>query len=427
MKIRRVSGKINLEKEFVVNFDVGAEMLTSYAEIKDGGEVYGMEDEFRNRSWEIRERLGQYKRKALEYGYETVRIVCEPTGGYEKRLFDIGRELGCPGCYVNGESVSKFKSVESNDYGKTDQKDPRIISTLAKLGKTLTRREIPEEYARMKMLGAMYAEEDRKQVVVKNHFSDCLKQLFWDGTRPNDFYFMRKLGRTIAVKFKCNPYLMAWLGFSRFSKVVRGEMKIGSRKLEKFWEDVVTSAEHVMPAGQIRILERQVESLYGECERHEARKKEIIAEMLVIYRGTREGNVFAQLKGVVNEKFMAQLIAQTGPLSDFGNIKQLLRYCGLNIAERRSGKYKGKFKITKRGNGLVRKVLFQIAFWNLIGKKRLFGDVYNRDKERLVQGMKAMVSVMRKFMKMILGLFQAGGVFEKDRVFMGESEFHKVA
>ena len=231
----------------------------------------------------------------------------------------------------------------------------------------------------------------------------------------------------MASRFKCSPYLMSGLGYGRFCKIMRCEVKIKKRMLDEFWEDVMTSAKHVMPAEQIRVLERQVESLYGECERHEDRKGEIIAEMLEIYRGTREGKVFAQLKGVANEKFMARLIAQTGPLSDFGNIKQLLRYCGLNIAERRSGKYVGKFKITKRGNSLARKVLYQIAFWNLIGRKRLFGKVYAEDKERLGQGMKAMVSVMRKFMKMLFGLFQSGGIFERDRVFKDESEFRKVA
>jgi hypothetical protein len=41
------------------------------------------------------------------------------------------RRLGHLTAYVNGESVAKLRVVETNDDGKTDRKDPHIISTLA--------------------------------------------------------------------------------------------------------------------------------------------------------------------------------------------------------------------------------------------------------------------------------------------------------
>lgn len=83
---------------------------------------------------------------AQSAGYDGLRIIVEPTGIYHQKLLQIARRLGHQTALVNPESAQKFKVVESNDIGKTDAKDPRVINLLAKYGKTLFDRNIREEY-----------------------------------------------------------------------------------------------------------------------------------------------------------------------------------------------------------------------------------------------------------------------------------------
>ena len=55
-------------------------------------------------------------------------------------------------------------------------------------------------------------------------------------------------------------------------------------------------------------------------------------------------------------------LAFGGDLRKLAHGNQLLRKAGLNLAERSSGKYKGKIKLTKRGNSLLRKHLYFTVF-----------------------------------------------------------------
>ena len=66
-----------------------------------------------------------------------MRVICEPTGQLQNKLLRTARRLGCFTSYVNAESVSKFRMIESNDQNKTDTKDPRVIHTMGKLNKPL--------------------------------------------------------------------------------------------------------------------------------------------------------------------------------------------------------------------------------------------------------------------------------------------------
>ena len=66
----------------------------------------------------------------------------------------------------------------------------------------------------------------------------------------------------------------------------------------------------------------------------------------------------------------AKILAETGPLEQFPHWRALLAYAGLKVRMRRSGKYMGQDKITKKGRVLLRKHLGQAA-WVLARKDRV--------------------------------------------------------
>ena len=97
----------------------------------------------------VREWIRVQLEDAKSHGYTGLRIVCESTSGYHKRLLRIARAGGCETALVSAEQVKAMQVVESNDTGKADWKDPRTMLLLVKLGKTLTDRQLTGEWARV--------------------------------------------------------------------------------------------------------------------------------------------------------------------------------------------------------------------------------------------------------------------------------------
>ena len=124
---------------------------------------------------------------------------------------------------------------------------------------------------------------------------------------------------------------------------------------------------------------------------------------------------------------MAKLVAETGPLRDFTCPEQLMRYAGLNVCRKASGKYVGQSKISKKGRCLLRKILYQIAFSSLIGKGKIYGEFYQKKKKELKIYKKTMVCIMRKFLKMTLGVYKSPIAFDPKRIQICESKYKAVS
>ena len=219
MKITRSAEKINLKHVLDINVDVHKEMLCFYFEL--AGAEYS--DECRNRTSAIERKLRSYHRIARKHGRRTLRIICEPTGQYQNSLFRTARRLGFLTCFVNAEAVAKFRVVESNDTGKTDKKDPRVIGTLGRLNKVLRFRLLAEEYLMLRKLHKIYDEIDVSMTRQRCRISTLLVELFCDYSFKGDFLYSNS-GLALVEQYGCNPYLIVKDGFDRFCR--RMKMKV---------------------------------------------------------------------------------------------------------------------------------------------------------------------------------------------------------
>ncbi|OPY77889.1 MAG: Transposase IS116/IS110/IS902 family protein [Syntrophorhabdus sp. PtaU1.Bin153] len=131
--------------------------------------------------------------------------------------------------------------------------------------------------------------------------------------------------------------------------------------------------------------------------------------------------------GVISDKNIARLLGETGPLSDFPHWRTLMRYGGLNIRMRQSGRYQGLNKISKKGRPLLRRVLQNIAL-PLVRKGCLYGSYYSQKKgEAKMPGNKAMTCVARHFLKKFYGWYKSGEAFDHERFFSCASQYKEVA
>ncbi|MEK7762602.1 MAG: transposase [Nitrospirota bacterium] len=424
MKITQTAEKIKLNLAMDISVDVHKDVLNFFFETK--GREYA--DECQNRTSVIEKKLKAYHEIAVEHGIKTLRIICEPTGEYQNKLFRTARRMGFLTCFVNAESVAKFRVVETNDNGKTDTKDPRVIRTLGQLNKTIKHRILDEDYLALRKLNKVLDEVDEVKKGIRCRISKLLVELFCDYSFKKDFLYTPG-GMALVEKFGCNPYRIVKAGYKRFSSMKKAAPGIRDKTLQRLWDDAQSSVLNEQPEEYIEIIEAQLNQLMEDYRRHTNRRETVIGKMIEVLNRLRERdqNIPQATEGVINDKHIARLLAETGPLSDFANWRMVMRYAGLNIRMRQSGKYSGQNKITKKGRPLLRKVVQQIVL-PLVRQNWLYGTYYHRKKEiEKMPGNKAMTCVARHFLKKFYGWYKSGAAFSQQRFFACETQYRKAA
>jgi len=425
MKITQTAQKIKVNFVMDLSVDVHKDTLNFFFETK--GKEYV--DECSNRTTVIQKKLKEYHEVALNHGMKTLRVICEPTGEYQNKLFRTARKMGFLTCYVNAESVAKFRIVETNDNGKTDTKDPRVIRTLGQLNKTIRHRILDDDYLTLRKLNKVLDEVDEVKKGIRCRISKLLVEMFCDYSFEKDFLYIAS-GKALVEKFGCNPYRIVTAGYRGFCALMKkGAPRIRETTLKRLWDDAESSALNEQPEGYIEVIETQLKQLVEDYWRNEERSEAIIEKMIGILERlrSRDPNIPKAVKGVINDKHIARLLGETGPLGDFTNWRMLMRYAGLNIRMRQSGRYSGLNKITKKGRSLLRKVLQRIVF-PLVRQGWLYGPYYHRKKEiDKMPGNKIITCVSRHFLKKFYGWYKSGEAFDQQRFFSCETQYRKAA
>jgi len=425
MRVRQVAEVIKPELVMDVSVDVHKDDLYSLARVQ--GKEYS--ETFKNSTPQIRKVIRDYQGIAREQGLSQIRVVCEPTGVYDRKLLRTARLLGAMTSYVNAEAVSKFRVVENNDNNKTDIADPGVILRMAEHGHTIGHRILDDDYLLLRKLGSFLDDEEVMLVRIRGLISQVREELFCEWSFDKDFLYGNS-GKALVEKYGANPYRIVKSGYSRFCAAMkRAVPRIRKTSLERLWAQAEISVRNEQPASYIEVLEQRLKDLYADYWRHKDRKSRIEEQMIGILRRLREKDpsIPAALPELISEKNLARLLGETGPLGDFDSAKRIMRYAGLNLCMRQSGKYKGKYKISKKGRPLLRKILSQIAL-QLVRRGALYGDYYHEKKERQeLPGTKALTIVMRHFLRKFYGWYRSGQAFDKERFFACQGDYQKAA
>jgi len=85
---------------------------------------------------------------------------------------------------------------------------------------------------------------------------------------------------------------------------------------------------------------------------------------------------------------------------EFTHKDKLVAFTGLDVAARRSGAWKGRERISKRGNPHFRKLLFQMA-WGLKQHNVMYREYYQKMRERGKHYFTCLIAVARKFLRFL--------------------------
>lgn len=407
--------------------DVSKNDLYLYTEYGTG-KINCIQDHISNTVSEIERKLIEYQTIARENNYENIQVVCEPTGNYEKKLMTLARQHGCYTSYVNGESVHKYKVIENNDSSKTDIKDPRVILLVAKFGKLIKHRMLPEDYDLLRQYNRMHEQENEQRLNYKNQLSAEVKNLFCDFSYKNNFLY-ESSGRVLVERFYCNPYRIVKMGYSRYSKTMKKYVKyIKNETLRRIYSDAQMSVRLIITDSMIELLEHRIKELWQNYLHHEQSIRQIKEQMSGLYQNLLDSgeNLPKAEAGFVSQVNLARIIGETGPMKDFDHYFQIIRFSGLSLRQKQSGKFRGKNKISKKGRSRLRLILNQSIF-HLIKKDRVFGELYHRKKAEGMPGSKAMTVVSRKLISILFVLSKPGIKYDPQRLFKCESQYKNVA
>ncbi len=315
-----------------------------------------------------------------------VQVVAEVTGTYAEAFADVVRRNRFPMHAVNAAHVSNYNLIWDGVPSSHDSKAACVIAALHIERPAPRWREWTESERILRVYSRQCHALKQSSLKDRNRL-EALLAMFWPELQPVlplDRVSARKLLMTYgsAQAIAADPKAAA----QELKKWSRNALKtdkicqiISDAKSSEGRRPLDTEVEEIQwLAGRVHEAETQLKSLDKKIEA-------CLAEM----------EVAKTLTGRLGSNTTAMLFAAGCDPSRFPNARSLLKFLGLNLRERSSGKHKGALKITKRGNARAR-------WWLYLAALRLLNDCpvarawVNEKAKRSANKMKAIVALMRK-------------------------------
>jgi len=152
----------------------------------------------------------------------------------------------------------------------------------------------------------------------------------------------------------------------------------------------------------IRFHKKQVESLEFDI-------KQALKEHPLL--AAKIERIVQSIKGI-GTLTLVTVIAETNGFLNFTSIQQLTKYAGYDVLENQSGKFKGKERISKKGNARIRRILHMPALNVVTFDTGTFPSIYERIYRTSGIKMKAYVAIQRKLLCLLFTLWKKDEIFD---------------
>ncbi len=395
------------EGTLIATVDIGATTNTGYCTCLDGRDIkvfkFGNTREGFEKFWHIV--------VAAQNRFECTEVMVgyESTGPYAEPLVHYLRDKPARIVQVNPLHTKRLKEVNDNSPGKTDDKDPRVIADIIKLGRALSV-VVPEgDAAYLRRLNNARERHVGERIALLNQMQQLVFLIFPEFKTV----IVRMAGKTVRLILK---------NYTTPEKI--GSMDtlvLGEEMRKRSWGKLgMKDAERLIAAAQNTVgikegmagIVLDIQHIIAQLEVVERFIGEIESEMVLTLERIPCTARLLSIKGL-GVISIAGLIGEVGDFSKFRTQSEIMKLAGLDLYEVSSGKRKGQRRITKRGRSLMRKILYFAAL-QMIGKHGIMREYYERLTGRGTLKMRALVAVMRK----LLGIIHA--ILRDDRDYVGE-------
>jgi len=393
------TGKVKVVKDgtLIVAVDVGMVMNRGYCTTPDGKSSKPFK--FENTREGFDTLWGMIMTSKERFKCSEVIVGYESTGPYGEPMVHYLMEKPVRVVQVNPMHTKRVKEINDNSPLKTDDKDPRVIADIIKLGRALSI-VIPEgDEAYLRRLNNSRERHVRERTALFNQLQQLVFLLFPE---------FKKVIKDIKCKtplYLLKKYLTPE-AISVLDKHVLGE-EMSKQSRGKFGEHhadrLIHLAKNTVGIREgVAGLSLDIRHILTQLEILKNLIAEIESEMKIALGGISYSSKLLSIKGL-GVVSVAGIIGEIGDFKKFNTQSEIMKLAGLDLYEISSGKMKGRHKISKRGRSLLRKILYYAAI-QTIRKNGILHDYYTRLTNRGMKRMMALVAVSRKLLGIIYAI-----------------------
>ena len=395
--MRGIRGKrVKMVKEgtLIVTIDVGMTSNRGYCTTIDGRDLKPFK--FDNTREGLDKLWSMVVVSGNRFNCTEVMVGYESTGPYAEPLVHYLMDKPVTIVQVNPLHTKRIKELNDNSPLKTDDKDPRVIADVLRLGHALSV-VVPEgdaaylrrlNNARERHVGERTALLNQLQQLVFLIFPE-FKTVFKDVTVKTPRHILKRY---------TTPETIGGLTKDSLGEEIRKRSmgKFGVREAELLISrarDTIGIKEGL--AGMVLDIHHilaQLETVNGFIE-------EIEAEMAKALERIPSSARILSMKGL-GVVTVAGLIGEVGDFSKFRTQSEIMKLAGLDLYEISSGKRKGHRRISKRGRSLLRKILYNAAI-STIRKNGIMCTQYAKLIGRGMVRTSALIVIAKKLLRII--------------------------
>ena len=328
-------------------------------------------------------------------------VALEPTGTYGDALRQALQRVGLEVHRVSPKSASDYAEVFDGVPSQHDGKDAAVVAELAAQGKSWTwPLSVATEAEQEMAYQVEWMDGQRRQMLLWCGRVEALLSRHWpEATR------LMPLGS--GTLLRCLATYGGPRGLAAAADALErvrswGRHYLSADKAQALVDSARQTAGVTMgrwDEERLRRYAQQIQQCQGETRAVRRRLRAL----------TRDHAALRAMGEVVGVATACVLWVELGNPSAYHCGPAYRKSMGLNLAERSSGKWQGKLKISKRGSSKVRRWLYLAALrWVKTEPVRSW---YLRQKaQRRGEGKAAVIGVMRK---LALALYRVGGCGEK--------------
>jgi transposase len=403
------SKKVKAVKEgtLIVGVDISMTGNTGYCTTTDGRDTkpfrFDNTGEGLDKLWSI---IVMSKKK---FQCNEVIVGYESTGPYGEPFVHYLMKKPVTVVQVNPMHTKRLKEINDNSPLKTDDKDPRVIADVIRLGHALSV-VIPEgDAAYLRRINNTRERHINERTALLNQLQQLVFLLF-----PEFKIVIKNIKIKTALhilKKYTTPDTIGELNKEELGEEMR-KQSMGKYGITHA-ESLINHAKNTIGIKEgVAGLALDIRHILMQLEMIDGFVAEIELEMEKVLKRIPYSSRLLSIKGL-GTVAVAGLIGEVGDFTKFNTQSEITRLAGLDLYEISSGIRKGQRRISKRGRSLLRKILYYAAM-QTIRKNGIMHEYYTRLTDRGMKKIMALVAVSRKLLRIIHAIVRDGSKYVID-------------
>jgi transposase len=334
----------------------------------------------------------------------------ESTASYHIALFSYLTAKGYRVAIINPLLIANFAKLSLRKT-KTDKKDAFTIAQFLQQRKeTLTTRIDSPHLTELKDLSRRRERLVDQMTALKNDMKRILSVTFPELETIVGVFTKSTL--RLLTEFP-SAHAIAQAGYDAVVPMVisRSKGRKPAASVQALIDAATTSVGVTSPAKELIL--KQEASLLIELDQQAAEIMNLIRRVSG-EKIKRDAEILTSMRGIGDKTSLNFLIELGGDIKAFENDRKLIAAAGLDPTTYESGKYKGKSKISKRGNRHLRRVIWLMTTKVIISNEVFRTYYFKRRKEGLIYKM-AVLATAHKLIRVMFSMLVNQKCFEPER------------